>query len=127
MLGGVISVILAAIFILGARWLMETFFREEEIVRIGISMMWILTPVVLFQIRQVIYTGSLRGAGDTRFTAFTSALSVTVIRTAVSYLCAYSLGLGAAGVWMGILADQISRFIMNSIRFRTGKWTKIKI
>lgn len=127
MLGGVISVILAVIFIFGARWLMGTFFREEEIVRIGISMMWILIPVVLFQIRQVIYTGSLRGAGDTRFTAFTAVLSVTVIRTAISYLCAYPLGLGAAGVWMGILADQVSRYIINGIRFRAGKWTKIKI
>ena len=37
------------------------------------------------------------------------------------------LGFGINGVWMGILADQMSRFIFGSVRFKQGNWTKIKI
>lgn len=37
------------------------------------------------------------------------------------------LGLGMTGIWMGILADQVSRFLFASIRFRQGKWVTIKI
>jgi Na+-driven multidrug efflux pump len=71
--------------------------------------------------------GCLRGAGDTLFTAIVSAISVTIIRTAGSYICGYILGWGIIGIWMGVLADQAARFICSSLRFKTGKWVQIKI
>ena len=54
-------------------------------------------------------------------------ISVTFIRTIVSYLGGYTLGLGIVGIWFGVLADQMSRFIFATIRFKQGKWVKIKI
>ena len=36
-------------------------------------------------------------------------------------------GFGIVGIWLGVLADQISRFTFASIRYRMGKWVKIKI
>lgn len=126
-IGTVISLVLAAIYFFGARVLMGLFFEEEEIVNIGVSIMRVIIFVVLFQIRQVIYTGSLRGAGDTLYTAVSAAVSVTVVRTAVSYFCGYTLGWGITGIWIGILGDQVARFIMASIRFKAGNWVKIKI
>lgn len=83
--------------------------------------------VAIFQICQVIYMGCLRGAGDTLYTAVASMISVTFIRTIVSYLGGYTLGLGIVGIWFGVLADQMSRFIFATIRFKQGKWVKIKI
>ncbi len=127
MLGGCISLILAVVYFLGARWLYSMFFAEEEIVAIGVTIMYVMIFTVIFQIRQVIYMGCLRGAGDTLYTAISSTISVTIIRTAVSYLCGYTLGLGITGIWLGVLGDQISRFTFASIRFKQGKWTKIKI
>lgn len=127
MLGGCISVALAIVYFLGARWLYSMFFREEEIVAIGVTIMYVIIFTVIFQIRQVIYMGCLRGAGDTLYTALSSTVSVTLIRTAVSFLCGYTLGLGITGIWMGVLGDQISRFLFASIRFKQGKWVQIKI
>lgn len=127
MIGGIISVILCTIYLLSSRWMMELFFKEKEIVEIGVSVMYVAIAAVLFQVRQCIYTGSLRGAGDTRYTAFTMAFSVTIMRTLISYLCCYTLGLGLVGVWLGILGDQITRFLFGSIRFKQGKWVNIKI
>lgn len=127
MLGGCISVCLAVLYFLGARWLYGMFFQEEEIVAIGVTIMYVIIFTVIFQIRQVIYMGCLRGAGDTLYTALSSTVSVTVIRTAVSFLCGYTLGLGITGIWMGVLGDQISRFLFASVRFKQGKWTEIKI
>ena len=126
-IGLIISLVLAALYFFGGRALMSAFFEEEEIVKIGVDITRIIMVVVIFQVSQVVYMGCLRGAGDTGFTALASIISVTVIRTAFSYICGYALGLGINGVWMGILADQVSRFIFGSIRFRQGKWTKIKI
>lgn len=45
--------------------------------------------------------GCLRGAGDTLYTAIASTISVTIIRTVVSYLFGYTLGFGIIGIWDG--------------------------
>ncbi len=127
MIGTVISVALALIYFFGARGLMELFFAEEEIVEIGIDIMHIIIFVVILQIAQVIYMGCLRGAGDTLYTAIASTISVTLVRTIGSYFFGYVLQMGIAGIWIGVIADQLSRFIFASIRFRQGKWTEIKI
>ncbi len=127
MFGGVISACLAVIYFFGAGPLMRLFFEEEHIVTIGVSIMRVIILVVIFQISQVVYMGCLRGAGDTFYTAIASTVSVTFIRTAGSYLGGYVLGFGIVGIWFGVLADQISRFLFASARFKKGEWTKIKI
>lgn len=127
MIGTVISVVLAIVYFFGASWLMRLFFEEEEIVAIGVSIMHIIIFVVILQIAQVICMGCLRGAGDTLYTAVASTISVTLVRTFGSYFFGYVLQMGIAGIWMGVIADQLSRFIFGSIRFRQGKWTEIKI
>lgn len=127
MFGAVISVCLAVTYFLGARTLYGLFFEEEHIITLGVGIMRMIIFIVIFQISQVIYMGCLRGAGDTAYTAMASTISVTLIRTAVSYLCGYTLGLGIIGIWFGVLGDQVSRFIFASLRFKQGKWTEIKI
>lgn len=127
MIGAVISVCLAVLYFAGAGPLYGLFFEEEHIVAIGINIMRVIILVVVFQISQVVYMGCLRGAGDTLYTAIASTVSVTLIRTAVSYLGGYVLGFGIIGIWLGVLGDQVSRFIFASVRFKKGKWTQIKI
>ena len=127
MIGGVIAVLLAILYFFGARFLMGLFFEEEEIIAIGVGIMRVIIFVVMLQIAQVIYMGCLRGAGDTLYTAVASTISVTLVRMLGSYLFGYTFGLGIIGIWIGVLADQLSRFLFGSIRFRQGKWTEIKI
>lgn len=127
MFGGIISVCLAVLYFFGARPMMGLFFQEEHIVAIGVGIMRVIIFVVAFQISQVVYMGCLRGAGDTLYTAIASTISVTFIRTIGSYLGGYVFGLGIVGIWLGVLADQISRFLFASTRFKKGKWTQIKI
>lgn len=126
-IGLCISIMLAILYFFGGEMLYRLFFEEDNIVAYGVQIMHVIIFIVLFQVSQVIYMGCLRGAGDTRYTAFVSTISITIIRTGFSYLCGIVLGLGISGIWLGILADQISRFLLTSIRFNSGKWTKIKI
>ncbi|MCR4642744.1 MAG: MATE family efflux transporter [Lachnospiraceae bacterium] len=126
-LGMMIAAVLILFYFFGAGWLMSMFFKEEHIIEIGVSIMRVIIFIVLFQIIQVIYMGCLRGAGDTLYTAFAATMSVTVIRTLVSWLGGFVFGLGIVGIWLGVLADQVSRFTFASIRYRMGKWVKIRI
>ena len=35
--------------------------------------------------------------------------------------------IGVVGIWLGIVCDQIVRVCLTNWRFKSGKWTKIKI
>ena len=127
-MGLTISIILGLVYLFGGKFLFGLFFpKEPHIVTICIQISYVIIVTILFQISQVIYMGCLRGAGDTKFTAKCSMLSVTVIRTIFSYVCCYWFHWGIIGIWMGILADQVSRYAFGSIRFKQGKWVNIKI
>jgi len=127
MIDAIIAVVLTFVYYFGARPLCSLFFEEEHIVELGVSILHVIIFVVIFQISQVIYMGSLRGAGDTLYTAIASMISVTFVRTFISYFCGYVLNWGIAGIWLGVLGDQVSRYIFASIRFKAGKWVQIKI
>ena len=127
-IGFCISIVLAITYFFGARMLFTLFFPiEPHIVDIGVKIMYLIILTALFQISQVIYMGCLRGAGDTLYTAISSTICVTIIRTSFSYIFCYSLGFGIIGIWVGVLADQVFRYLFASTRFKAGKWTEIKI
>lgn len=93
----------------------------------GVVIMRILSITLFFQIEQVVQFGCLRGAGDTRYTAMVSLISVAIIRPGASWLLCYPLGFGLIGAWIGTFCDQLVRFILSFIRFRQGKWTQLKL
>lgn len=128
MVGGLISIVLAIIYLIGSKPLMKAFFPNDvDIVKIGVGIMYIIIFIVLLQIRQVIYMGALRGAGDTLYTAVVSAVSVAFVRTLFSFVFCYTVGFGIYGIWFGALADQIVRYLCSAVRFKKGKWVNIKI
>jgi Na+-driven multidrug efflux pump len=89
--------------------------------------MLLLSVIMLFQIAQVITIGSLRGAGDVKFVAYISLLSVTIVRPLLTYLFAYPLGLGLTGAWLSVLLDQSLRYVISKRRFAQASWTRIEV
>ena len=125
--GLAISFCLAVILFFFGRQLFSLFFQDPEVLDMGVLICNYIIVIVLFQISQIIFGGCLRGAGDMKYCLFSSLVSVTVIRTAVTYLLTNVFTLGLAGIWIGILSDQLSRFAFLSTRFRKGEWTKVRI
>ena len=123
-----ISIGLSILFLTCGRMFYQLYFpNDPQIVDIGVMIMRFMVLMVLCQVSQVVFSGSLRGAGDIRFTTVTSMFSVAIIRPLVCYLAAYPLGLGVAGIWLGMLTDQFTRFVLTALRFRSGKWMNRKI
>ena len=125
--GLVISAALAVLLAFSARMLYSLFFREEEIIAIGLRLMPSLILTVVFQVLMVVYIGCLRGAGDIRYTTKVAIFSVVIIRTGVSFFFGNVLRLGIVGIWFGVLADQFFRCLLGMLRFRSGKWSAIKV
>lgn len=124
-IGLLIAILLGIGISLSRFFLVDLFTNDPEIIALGANILLILSVIVLFQIAQVITVGSLRGAGDVKFVAMLSMISVTFLRPALSYFLAYSMGLGLLGSWSGVVLDQALRFFVSRYRFAQAKWTKI--
>lgn len=126
-LGFIFSVIISLIMIFFGRNIFSIFFNENHILDMGVLISRFLTIIVLLQISQVIYGGCLRAAGDVKYTLGVALVSVTLIRSIVTLICVNILNLGLAGIWIGILSDQASRFVSLRYRFNKGEWVHKKI
>ena len=109
------------------RFLYSLYFDEPHIVDMGVVLVRVIVLIVVVQIAQVIYMGCLRGAGDTRFVALVSMISITFVRPFLTWLLCFPMGYGLIGAWVGVAIDQVIRLVMNYWRFNQGKWKYIQI
>ncbi len=125
--GLALSIALGLVCLIFGRDLFRIFFSADDVLAMGVIIMRYTSVIVLFQISQVIYSGCLRGAGDVRYCLYVALISVTLIRTIVTWLLTGVFSFGLHGIWTGVLSDQLSRLILLRIRFAQGNWTKIRI
>lgn len=126
-IGFFISALLAVVYFFFGTDIYRCFSDREDILGYGAIITNLISVIVLLQIAQVIYSGCLRGAGDTRYVAFVSLVSVAFIRPAAGYILCYTFGFGLIGAWAGLIFDQGMRLILTWIRFHKGKWINIQL
>lgn len=96
---------------------MGLFTTDAVIIQDGAVLMIIMACTTHLQTSQVIISGSLRGAGDTRYVAVVSFLSIGIIRPLLTWLLCFPLGFGLIGAWVTLFLDQTLRFAANFVRF----------
>lgn len=69
----------------------------------------------------------LRGAGDARYTMFTTLIGMVAFRIVLGYLLGVVLGYGVVGVWCGIIVDWFVRSGLYLVRLKSGKWKGIRL
>jgi putative MATE family efflux protein len=126
-LGVLFCVGIFLLFTFMAGQLYGLFTSDPVIIEIGKSIMIIASIITFGQASQYIYLGILRGAGDTKFTAMVSVISIMTVRPFITWLLIYALGIGLTGGWIAILIDQYLRFAMTYMRFLSGKWADVKL
>ena len=75
-----------------------------------------------FQASQFIFAGALRGAGDTKFTAMVTMLTVMLLRPGLAIFFINQFDLGLNGAWYALVVDQLVRTSLVFYRYYTGKW-----
>lgn len=122
-----VGVLFVLAFYFGRGLFVSFFTNDPAIIAMGAQILIIVALTSPIQTSQVVITGCLRGAGDTKFVAITSFLSIGLIRPGTTWLFCYPLGLGVLGAWFAFGTDQTVRLIINWSRFLKGEWTKIKV
>jgi len=75
----------------------------------------------------MIYTGAMRGAGDTFSPMLIGLFGAIFLRVGMLYLLTIELGWGLAGVWWGTVIDWGVRMAISYVLFRRGRWKKIEL
>lgn len=125
--GLVASLLVGLLIILTRVQLIQFFSKDPAIIALGSNILIILAFIVYFQIAQVITLGSLRGAGDVKFSALLSLVSVTLVRPSLTFILAYTFGLGLYGAWLSVILDQGLRYFISRYRFHKAQWIKIEV
>ena len=130
--GMIVSALLVVFFIFGGGLVLGLFAdpsdaNYEFVMSTGNVIMLIIAAISPGQISQVIYSGALRGAGDTKYVAATSMISIIIFRTAFAYILCEFTPLGLFGAWIALITDQYVRLVFSAYRFQSGKWSKINL
>jgi putative MATE family efflux protein len=126
-IGLYVSIGIGVLFLVFRHFLVSLYNTDPEILRLGGNVMFIVAFLQPFQSNQFILGGSLRGAGDTKFTAFTMLITIVIIRTSLAWLLVTVLGYGITGAWIAVAADQIFRSLLIMWRYNQGKWKAITL
>ena len=121
-IGAAISTALGALMFIFRGELMRMFTAEPDIVALGAGVMILAAVIQPFQSSFQIYSGSLRGAGDSLYPALSMAIGILGIRPLLSYILVHAMGWGLPGAWLALTFDQVGRFFFILIRYRKGKW-----
>ena len=118
----VFAVATRAVFLLIPEPLIAVFIDPSEpekaaLLRIGISL---LAMAGLFQVVdavQVLALGLLRGVQDTAVPMVIATISYWVVGLPVSYLLAFTLGMGGVGIWLGLVVGLSVAAVLMMWRF----------
>ncbi len=112
----------SALLYFGAEFLIGLFTPSAEVVREGAAALRIMAVAEVFSASASVYTGALRGAGDTKQPFFVSLVSMWGIRLPAALLFVKVLNLGLPGAWYAMAMDLVIRGVLMALRFHRGSW-----
>ncbi|MEW6105981.1 MAG: MATE family efflux transporter [Bacillota bacterium] len=125
-IGMMVSGFMAFIFILFGRYIAMLYSNDPTVVAKTAVVLRIIGLVQPAQSTQFILAGGLRGAGDTKWPLYSTAIGIWGFRVALGYVLAVVLDMELVGAWVAMAVDQIVRSAIIMFRFRSGKWKLAK-
>ncbi len=108
--------------------LMAFWSSDDKVIEIGVNILICAAVYQVFHAARTIYSGSLRGAGDTLWLAIASALGAVVILGLGGLLIVVFLpGLGSLGPWIAATVSIIAVGLANRWRFKSNSWMDIEL
>jgi putative MATE family efflux protein len=114
-------------FLLFPAQIVGFFTDDAQVIAIGtmpLRMVGLIQPLLA---ATMIFTGGLRGAGDTRWPMIVTGSSIWLVRLPLAYLFALVLDWGLPGAWGALALDLSLRGFLNFLRFRGGRWKTIEV
>lgn len=90
------------VFVSVPNMIARAFSPDPTVVHVGATLLLVAAAFQLFDGLQVVTTGALRGAGDTKTPMFANFVAYWIIGLPLGYFLCFRLRWGALGVWIGL-------------------------
>jgi MATE family multidrug resistance protein len=117
-----LAVPVSVVLLVFAQPLARVFVSEPDALAAATGWVRVYAGAVLLRSVYGVLRGSFQAGGLTRPPLLASATGVFGFMVGASWLLGVGLGLGLAGVFVGVLLDPLVRTAMLYRRFRTGEW-----
>jgi len=115
-------------FFIFRKSLMEFWTSDDKVIDIGMKLLIFAAIYQVFHASRIIYSSSLRSAGDTIWLAVVSALSSIVVLGFGGFIAVrFFSGYGALGPWAAATLSIITVGLANRWRFKSNIWMQIDL
>ncbi len=128
------TLVLVLIFVLAPTALLNLFWpagltpeQYESINSMGVVLLRFVAGFLFFDAIYMIYTGALKGAGDTRFILISVAGVSVLAMVLPTYIGVEYFGLGLYYVWTCAVVFIFILAIVTAMRYRQGSWMKMRV
>lgn len=134
-LGVVVSVVLVALILLFGRLLVHAFTSTPEVIELGQRMLFTLSIGYVAMAVTQIFSGVMRGAGDTMTPMWISIITTVVIRMPIAYGMEWltrpaggEMGSGAPDcLFVSLMISWVLGAVITAVAYRMGRWKKRSI
>jgi multidrug resistance protein, MATE family len=114
------------VFVSVPKIIARAFSPDPAVVRLGASLLLVAAAFQLFDGVQVVTTGTLRGAGDTKTSMFANLVAYWLIGIPLGYFLCFRLGWGALGIWIGLCTGLMIVASLLLIAWRGKKLSQVQ-
>jgi MATE family multidrug resistance protein len=125
-LGAAVMSAAAIVLLAVPEWIARLFTPDPAVIATAATILRVAAFFQLFDGLQIVVTGSLRGAGDTRTPMVFHLIGYWVIGLPLGAMLCFGRGLGAPGLWMGLSAGLIAiGLVLTAFWWRTAReWSR---
>lgn len=124
-MSGIVALSVSVLIGFFAKPLMSIFTNDIDVINIGSHYLLIVCSFYLLFTLMFVYTGLLRGAGDTLIPMFITLFSLWIIRIPLAVFL--STHYGISGIWWAIPMAWSFGAIGSFIYYKTGKWKNKRV
>jgi MATE family multidrug resistance protein len=92
----------AVAFVLFPQFIVRVYSFDPEVMKIGVKLLVVSAIFQIFDGIQIVASGALRGAGETKIPMLTYGIAYWLIGLPLGYYLCFNRGWGATGIWAGL-------------------------
>ncbi|MEI6157726.1 MAG: MATE family efflux transporter, partial [Atribacterota bacterium] len=120
-LTGGISVIITVVVYFASGSLIKIFTIDPEVIRLGTAYLHIVSLSYIPYALMFVYTGCIRGAGDTVMATIQTLFAFVLVRSVLAALLSHT-PLAERGIWISITVSSLVGLLFSLLYYNTGKW-----
>jgi len=119
--------LMGIVFVVAAPQIIGLFTDENEVIALGSTPLRLIGVVQPLLAAMMVFSGGLRGAGDTLTPLLVNGAAVWMLRIPLTLLVTHWLGWGLTGVWFVMALDLTTRGVVFFWQFRGGRWKTVQV